>query len=269
MILDNGFKEQINVWNTGNGSNKHMNILRNFIIFHIENIKIGAVPVKRIKLFYYFSIVLLVAAGILFVVSNRYGRVVKVMENLKDKHVVFYSSNFKRMYLDSSGGPMKDMEKLTAEGTEKLKKKGYDSIQIRVEEGNADPYSQSGIYLERDLKSGIKCILIDLSRAQSKFGSKYKLGDVTACPIVITVSKSSRSYGDSLLFAGRIKYAIADKYKDLPVRIVESNEGDYNQSRGYIGLLVEIGDAENTFKEAERSLNIFCDAVIGVIGSSN
>lgn len=246
-----------------------MNILDSFIIFHIGNIIMGVVPVKRIRVLYYFSIGILVIAGILFVRSNRYGKAVKVMENLKDKPVVFYSSNFKRLYLNSSGGLMKDLEKLTAEGTEDLKKKGYDSMQIKTEEGDADPYTQSGIYLDRSLKKGTKYILIDLSRAQSKFGSKYKCGDFTACPITITVSKSSKSYGGSLLFAGRVKYAIADKYKDLPVSIVESSEGDYNQSMGYIGLLVELGDAENTFGEAERSLNIFCDAVIQVIGSSN
>lgn len=231
--------------------------------------KNGSGTVKRINLLYYFSIFVLIIAGLLFVRANRYGKVVKVMENLKDKPVVFYSSNFKRLYLNSSGGLMSDMEKLAGEGSGILKNRGIDSMQMKIEEGTLDPLSQSGLFIERNLEKNVKYILIDLGRAQSKFGSKYKCGDSYACPIFITVSKTSSSYSNSLLFAGRIKYAIADKYKDLPVSIVESRASDYNQSKGYIGLLVEIGDAENTFGEAEKSLNIFCDAAVQVISSSN
>jgi stage II sporulation protein P len=224
---------------------------------------------KKIRLLYYLSVLLLIAGGVLFVRLNRYGSAIRVIENFGGKTMVFYSSTFKREYLNSSGGSIRDMDKLCAEGSDELRKAGLDSLSMKIADGTSDPYTLSEKYLNENLKKGSKYILIDLSRAQTEYGSRYKCGGEMYCPITITISKKSLSYDESLIFAGRIKYILDNKCKDLPVRIVESTSGDYNQSKGYIGMLVEIGDSANTFGDAEKSLRIFCDAIKEVAAAAN
>jgi len=201
----------------------------------------------------------------LFVKNNRYEKTIKIIENLKNKTIVIYSSNFKRLYLNSKAGQVNDMEKLCLEGTSSMKSGGLDSAYLKISEGNQDPYTLSFIYLKENLDKKKKYILIDINRGQTRHGEKYDIGGISLCPITITISKKSKSYDDSLLFMGRVKAVIDKKYNLLPVHIVTDDTLEYNQSMGYIAALIELGDASNTYEQAKESLNILCQAIKEVV----
>lgn len=223
---------------------------------------------KKIRLIYYLSICILVLGGIMFVRANRNKSTGSFIENLRDKTIIVYSSNFKRQYINSSGGSMSDIEKLGMESAGLLRGGGLDALFYRISDNGVDPYTASSAFLGSNLKTGGEYILLDMSRAQTKHGSKFTAGGNTCCPINIIISKKSKSFEKSMLFAGKIKYIIDNRYKELPVYITESDEGDYNQGMGYIGLLVEVGDAANTFNDAERTGKIFCSAVKDAVSES-
>jgi len=223
---------------------------------------------RRIGFIHFLSIIVLIIGGLLFVKDNRYESTVKIIENLKDKEIIFYSSNFKRLYNNFKSGDVPDMEKLCNLGLIYMMERGLNASSLKIEPYNLDPYALSGVYLDKSLRKDKKYILIDINRSMSKHGRKYKGQNGDCCPIFIILSKKSKSYDQSLLFAGRIKSEIDKKYKKLPVQIISTNSEDYNQSRGYIGMLVEFGDAANTYEEAKESLKIFCDAMIEVINNT-
>lgn len=220
---------------------------------------------RLINFILYLSIAALIAGGLLFVKNNRDEHAVKIIEDLRDKTMIFYSSNIKRGYLDSPNGDISDMERLCTEGASIIKSNGLNSVFLKINEGNHDPYTLSGLYLKKTLKKDIKYILVDISRGQSKHGEKYQAGDKTCCPIKIILSKGAPSYDQSLLFAGRVKSVIDKEYARLPVLLVTDETSDYNQGMGYIGMLVELGDSENTLDEARESLQILCNALREVI----
>lgn len=220
---------------------------------------------RRIVFIHLLSIVVLIIGGILFVKANRHESTVKIIENLKDKDVVFYSSNLKRAYINFKTGETPDMEKLCTLGLNYMKENGINASSLKIEPGDLDPYSLSGVYLDKNLMKDKKYILVDLNRNMTKHGSKYKGQNGNCCPISIILSKKSKSYDQSLLFAGRVKSLIDKKYTTLPVHIISTDSEDYNQSKGYIGMLVELGDAANTYDEARESLKILCDAMTEVI----
>lgn len=219
---------------------------------------------KKIKIMYYLSIIALIAAGTLFVQANRQAKVVGILENLDNKTIVFYSSNFKRVYKNTLDGSSRSLDMLCIEGVNYFKNAGLNSEHLEIESGNADPYTQSGFYLKNNLKKNNEYVLIDLSRDQTRYGSQYKIDGNIYCPISIKLSKKSRGYDNSLLFASRVKAYLNEKYKSLPVYLISLEDQDYNQSIGYIGMLVELGDASNTFDEARESLKIFCQALVEV-----
>ncbi|MDI6619871.1 MAG: stage II sporulation protein P [Clostridiales bacterium] len=219
---------------------------------------------KRIKLIYYISLAVFVLCGILFVNVSRYSKTAGIVENLKDKTIIFYSSNHKRIYLNSHNIKINDMEMLCLEGVSYLKEGGLNPFFLRITEGSDDIFTQSYSCLKKSLKKDIKYVLLDISRGQTKHGERYMAGKNVCCPISIIISKKSKSSSDSLLFAGRIKAEIDRNYKTLPVQIVTVDDQDYNQSMGAIGMLIEIGDAANTFEEAKGSLKILSKAIIDV-----
>lgn len=216
---------------------------------------------KKIRLIYYLLICILVFAGTVFVKAARHTDGGSLSESLRYKPVVIYGSNFKRQYINSPAAGTPDIEKLGAEGAGILREGGTDAEFLAVPENGLDPYGASAALLKGRLKSGRDCILLDLGRAQTKHGSRFIIGGDTYCPINMIVAKNSDSVDKSILFAGRIKYIINSGYKELPVYITESDGGDYNQGMGYIGLTVEIGDAANTFAEAETTSSMFFAAV--------
>lgn len=220
---------------------------------------------KRLKLVLYLSIAALIAGGMLFVKNNRYEQAVKIMEDLKDKTMVFYSSNFERAYIGSGESQSNDMEKLCMEGTRIVQNSGLNSEYVKLYPGNYDPYTLSSLELQKTLKKEVKYILVDISRGQSRHGEKFKTGEKYSCPITIIISKKSSSHDQSILFAGRVKALIDKKYGNLPVQIEASDTAEYNQGKGYIGMLVELGDAVNTYDEAEEALKILCEAFREVI----
>ncbi|HBM76049.1 MAG TPA: hypothetical protein DD429_10940 [Clostridiaceae bacterium] len=221
---------------------------------------------RRVKFLYYISIAALIAVGVLFVKANRYKSTISMVSTIKDKIIVMYSSNFKRMYEDSKQRETGDMAMLCIEGVSLLKDGGLNSVYLRLGEGTEDPYTLSGLYLEKNLDKKYKYVLIDISRAQTKYGRKYDIANKVCCPISMIISKKSTSYDDTLLFAGRIKSIIDKKYGTLPVHIITVDDGDYNQSMGSMGMTVEIGDAANTYDEARECLRIFCSAVLELAG---
>jgi stage II sporulation protein P len=220
---------------------------------------------NRIRYLYFLSIAALIFGGFLFVKAHRYENTVKIIEDLKSKSIIIYSSNFRRLYIDSRDGGIKDMEKLCMEGSNIIKNSGLDCTFLKILDGNEDPYTLSGIYIDKYLNKNNKYILIDISRNQSRRGEKYNVGQSKCSSISIILSRKSKSYDDSLLFAGRVKSIIDKKYDILPVQIIHTDSDDYNQSKGYISMLVEIGDAANTYDEAMQSLKIFSEALIEVI----
>ncbi|KPU43102.1 stage II sporulation protein P (SpoIIP) [Oxobacter pfennigii] len=220
---------------------------------------------KRHSILFYISIAVLIAAGMLFIKSNRYEKTVRIIEDLKDKTVVFYSSNFKRLYLNSPQSQVGDMEKLCFEGYNIINDGGMSSFLLRIEDGNADPYTLSSSKLDKVLKKDDQYILLDLSRGQTRHGEKYIAGDKNCSPIDIIISKKSLSFDQSLLFIGRVKAVIEKKYPTLPVRITTVDTEDYNQSLGYIGILIELGDSANSYDEAKESMKILCEAIKEVI----
>ena len=221
---------------------------------------------KYIKYLYFLSIAALILGGTLFIKAHRHESTVKIIEDLRSKSIIMYSSNFRRLYIDSLSGEVKDMEKLCIEGSSILKKSGLDCSFLKTQDGNVDPYALSGASLDKNLNKNNKYILIDISRNQSRHGAKYSIGKSNCTPISIVLSKKSKSYEDSLLIAGRLKSIIDKKYETLPLQIVHSDFGEYNQGKGYIGMLLEIGDAANTYDEAMESLKIFCEALKEVVG---
>lgn len=215
---------------------------------------------KGARFLYICSLVVLVCAGFLFIEASKQARVVGIIENLKSKTILFYSSNPQRSYLGSNMTGSMDM--LCIEGVSHLKTDGLKSECLKIEKGDADPYTQSGTILKNRIKNSNDYVLIDISRNQERHGSEYDIEGKKCCPIVIKLSRKSQSYDDSLLFAGRIKTVIDEKYKTLPFQIETVDDGkDYNQSLGCIGLLLEIGDSANTYEEASASLKLFCKAV--------
>lgn len=219
---------------------------------------------RRVKYLYYISILAFVAVGILFVKANRYKSAISIIDTIKDKIIVVYSSNYKRLYAGSAQRGVNDMGMMCIEAVSLLKEGGLNSVYLRPEEGSEDPYTLSGRYLEKNLDKKYKYALIDISRGQTKYGKKYTIQNRTFCPISIVLSKKSSSYDSTLLFAGRIKEIMDKKYETLPVQIITVDDRDYNQSMGSIGMLVEIGDAANSYEEARESLQIFCQAVLSV-----
>ena len=221
---------------------------------------------KYIKYLYFLSIAALILGGTLFIKAHRHESTVKIIEDLRSKSIIMYSSNSRRLYIDSLSGEVKDMEKLCIEGSSILKKSGLDCSFLKTQDGNVDPYALSGASLDKNLNKNNKYILIDISRNQSRHGAKYSIGKSNCAPISIVLSKKSKSYEESLLIAGGLKSIIDKKYDTLPLQIVHSDFGEYNQSKGYIGMLLEIGDAANTYDEAMESLKIFCEALKEVVG---
>lgn len=223
---------------------------------------------KHINILLYLSIIALIAGGLWFVKNNRYEKTVKMIEDLRDKTMVFYSSNFKRMYTESIQDQTGDMERLCIQGTESMKSGGLNSLYLKIDGGNLDPYTLSGLCLEKNLKKYEEYILVDISRGQSRHGGKYAAGGGNSCPITIILSKKSQSYDESLLFAGRVKSIIDKKYTDLPIRIVTQDNDSYNQSKGYIAMLVELGDAANTYEDGKKALELLCEAFKEVINTN-
>lgn len=220
---------------------------------------------RKFKYLFYFSVAAFIIAGILFVKVTRYNNAVSTVETIKDKVIVVYSSNFKRMYDRSSNSYVKDMGMLCMEAVSLLKGGNLNSVYIRIQEGNEDPYTSSGVQLNKSLSKNYKYVLIDINRGQSKHGDKYMIGDKACCAITMILSRKSKSYDDTLLLAGRIKESIDKKYESLPVKIETTDDGDYNQSMGSMGMLLELGDAANKYDEARESLGIFCRALIEVV----
>lgn len=220
---------------------------------------------KRIQLTYYVFILLFITAGLLFVKANRDDKVVGVIENLMDKTIVMYSSNNKRMYINSENTGINNMNTLCIEGTSYLKSGGLNPVHFKIEGEDSYPYNLSQDFLEKNLRKNEKYVLIDVSRGQTRYGSKFIAREKACAPIYIILSKNSKSYDSSLLFAGRIKWIIDDKYKTVPVQIISAVGQDYNQSMGHIGMLIEFGDAANTYDEARESLKIFCQSMLEVV----
>lgn len=221
---------------------------------------------RRLKFLFYLSIILLVAGGVLFVKDNRHQSVANIAENLKNKTTVFYSSNFKRVYALHKVDELKDMERLCMEGASILAGAGLNAEYLQIQDGNDDPFTLSGEYLDKNLQKGKEYIVIDVSRGQTRHGKTIKTKLGMCCPISIILSQKSLSFDRSLLLAGRIKAVIHKSYPDLPVQIIQTDDRDYNQSKGYMGMLIEFGDAANLYEEARNSLKIFCNALIKVSG---
>lgn len=220
---------------------------------------------KGYKLLYICSLLALAAAGILFVNASREARIVGVIESLKDKKIVFYSSNYDRSYLGYSNENVKCMDMLGIEGVSFIRGGGLYSLHLKIEETVGDPYTRSGSYLKNNLPDTGEYVLIDVSRNQSRHGSKYDVGGRFSSPIAVKIARSSKNYDSTLLFAGRVKAVIDEKYKNLPFQIITLDGGeDYNQSIGCIGMLVEFGDSANTYDEAREALSIFCKAIIQI-----
>jgi stage II sporulation protein P len=151
------------------------------------------------------------------------------------------------------------------EGVSYLKSGGLNSVYFKIEKADADPYTQSGMYLKKNLKGTEDYVLIDISRDMTRYGIKYEVGEKYCSPITIKIAMKSKCYDSSLLFAGRVKAAIEEKYKTVPVKIITSDDGqDYNQSLGSMGMFVELGDSANTYGEAREALKIFCQAILQV-----
>jgi stage II sporulation protein P len=221
--------------------------------------------VKVYKILYVCSLLALVAAGMLFVNATDQSRIVGVIDSLKDKTIVFYSSNYDRSYTGYRNEAYRCMDMMCIEGMSFIRGGGLNSIHFKIEENVGDPYTQSSAYLKRNLKSTGAYVLIDISRDKSMHGSKYDIGGKLSSPITIKIAKKSQNYDNSLLFIGRVKAVIDEKYKSLPVQIITLDDGqDYNQSLGCIGMIVEFGDSANTYDEAREALNIFCRAIIQV-----
>lgn len=220
---------------------------------------------KSVKIMYICSLIALVAAGILFANMHRQAKVVGVIENLKTKTIVFYSSNSARSYLDYKNNGVGAMDMLCIEAMSHMKADGFNSINYKISNGDADPFTQSYQFLRETLKKDSEYVLIDISRGQSRHGQKYNIEGKTYAPITITLSKKSLCYESSLLFAGRLKAYIDEKYKAIPIHIITVDDGkDYNQSLGYIAMLVEFGDSNNSYDEASESLKVFCQSIIQV-----
>lgn len=227
-------------------------------------IGMGVDFVKGIRLVYVCSIIILVIAGLFFVKLNRSEKVAGIIENLKDKTIVIYSSNNKRLYINTNDSSVHNMDTLCIEGASFLRSGGFSPVHFKIENGDSDPYTLSSLYLKKNLKKNEEYVLIDLSRSQTRYGTKCMAAENTCCPISIILSKKSASYENSLLFASRVKWAVEEKYKTLTIKIVTAEDQDYNQDLGHIGMLVELGDSANSYDEARESLKVFCQAVIKV-----
>lgn len=214
---------------------------------------------------FYISVAALIAAGLLYVRAARNDSAISTVETVKDKVIVFYSSNYKRLYARTSGSNTDDMSMLCMEGVSMLKEGRMNSVYIRMQEGSEDPYTSSGMQLKKTLSKGYKYVLIDLSRAQTKHGSKYQIKDHICAPLSMIISKKSSCCDDSLLLAARIKEILNQKCPALPVNVVTVNDRDYNQSIGSMGMTVEAGDAANSYDEARETLKLFCTALLDVV----
>jgi hypothetical protein len=88
---------------------------------------------KGVKILYICSLIALVAAGILFVQMHRQAKVVGVIENLKDKTIVFYSSNSGRSYVDYKDKSVGAMDMLCIEAMSQMKSDGFDAVNYKIE----------------------------------------------------------------------------------------------------------------------------------------
>lgn len=218
----------------------------------------GGNNLKLINLLFYLSIFILIICGMLFVKQNRYDSVTNILEDVYEKPIIIYSSNFKRAYINHEESDIKDMDRLSIECTSTLKEYGFLSNHLKMEDEDIDPYTLSSKYLDNYIKKGKKYILIDITRNKSSHGEKVIIDNASYCPISIIISKNSDCFDNSLLFAGRIKSIIENKYTNMKIQI-EQVEEEYNQGKGYIGFMLEIGDSANTYDEAKNSIKIFCE----------
>ena len=232
--------------------------LKEYKINRILYMDYGGSNLKLVNLLLYLSIFVLIICGMLFVKQNRYDSVSNILEDVYEKPVIIYSSNFKRAYINHEESNVKDMDRLSMECTSKLKDYGFLSNHLKIEDADVDPYTLSSKYIDNYMKRGKKYILIDIIRNKSSHGEKFVIDDISYCPISIIISKNSDCYDNSLLFAGRIKSIIESKYTNMKIQIKQVEE-EYNQSRGYIGFMLEIGDSANTYDEAKNSISIFCE----------
>lgn len=216
---------------------------------------------NRIRIIFFLSIAALITGGIMFANASRYGKAVGVIGSLRDKTIVFYSSNNKKAYLKTGESGVNDMENLCIQGASSLREGSLDSVYLKIPDGNEYPFTRSGMYLKSTLKDNREYILVDISRDQTRYGGRYKTGKSISCPISIVLSKESPNHDDSLLFAGRIKAIIDSKFNTLPVKIISVDSEEYNQGQGCMGMLLLLGDSENTFSDASSALKVFCDAV--------
>jgi len=189
---------------------------------------------------------------------------------IKEKKVIVYNTHFWESYLPElkkkdprlASDLNRNITQVSKHMVGTLEKMGVGAIATHRKYTWNGAYQQSRKLVETVMAQHQKAtFLIDLHRDSRRRNITTKeVNGKTYARLAFVVGKSSKNYEQNLRIAREMHKRINELVPGLSRAVIEKDRtegnGEYNQSLSPNSMLVEVGGVDNTFEEANRSVEI-------------
>jgi stage II sporulation protein P len=197
--------------------------------------------------------------------------------SIKEKRVIIYNTHFWESYLpelhkknaDQATDLNRNITLVSKHLAKQLEKMGIGAVTTeRKYTWNSGAYVQSRKMVLSVLKQ-YKSItyMIDLHRDSRRRDKTTKVFDGKPyARLAFVVGKASSHFEDNLRLARRMHKRINELYPGLSRAVIikergNGNNGEYNQSLSPNSMLIEVGGVDNSFAEADRSIDVLAQVL--------